>query len=67
MMRIEVNGETQQLPQGSTLEQLIVQMALSERRLAVELNLDVVPRSQYPNMQLQDGDRIEIVHAIGGG
>ncbi|MEH6651775.1 MAG: sulfur carrier protein ThiS [Motiliproteus sp.] len=66
-MDIEVNGKRLQLPQNSTVDQLIQTMALTQQRLAVELNLDVVPRSQYASQQLRAGDRVEIVHAIGGG
>lgn len=67
MIDVEVNGERLQLPQDSTVDQLIQTMALTEQRLAVELNLDVIPRSQYSKQRLQPGDRVEIVHAIGGG
>ncbi|MEH6826217.1 MAG: sulfur carrier protein ThiS [Motiliproteus sp.] len=66
-MTLEVNGEHHQLPLEATLEQLLQHLALTGKRLAVELNLEVIPRSQYPRQQLQTGDRIEIVHAIGGG
>lgn len=67
MITLEVNGEHLQLPPGTTLERLLQQLALTGKRLAVELNLEVIPRSHYPQRQLQTGDRIEIVHAIGGG
>ncbi len=67
MITLEVNGERQQLPLGTTLEQLLQHLALTGKRLAVELNLEVIPRSHYPRQPLQTGDRIEIVHAIGGG
>ncbi len=67
MMQIEVNGQPKQLPRGATLEQLVAELVPTSNRLAVELNLNVIPRSQYPALQLQEGDRIEIVHAIGGG
>ena len=66
-MELIVNGETQQLPEGMTVMQLLEKMALTDRRLAVEVNLEIVPRSQYLTRELQAGDRIEIVHAIGGG
>ena len=67
MIDIEVNGERRQIPQDSTVDQLIHTMALTQQRLAIELNLDVIPRSQYANQRLRTGDRVEIVHAIGGG
>ena len=49
------------------LAELVERLELTGRRLAVELNLEIVPRSQYAETQLADGDRVEIVHAIGGG
>tara|TARA_R110002110_G_scaffold284991_1_gene499328 strand:- start:421 stop:624 length:204 start_codon:yes stop_codon:yes gene_type:complete len=67
MINVEVNGKRHQLPLEVTLEQLLRQLALTGKRLAVELNMEVIPRSHYPLQQLQTGDRIEIVHAIGGG
>ncbi|MFT6916652.1 MAG: sulfur carrier protein [Motiliproteus sp.] len=67
MITVEVNGKSQQLPPGATLELLLQQLALTGKRLAVELNLEVILRSHYPQRLLKTGDRIEIVHAIGGG
>ncbi len=67
MMQLEVNGEATRLPRGTTLSQLLKQLQLTERRLAVEHNQEVIPRSEYDDLQLQDGDQVEIVHAIGGG
>ena len=52
---------------GLSLAQLLIHLQLQERRLAIEYNLDVVPRSEYATVCLQQGDRLEIVHAIGGG
>ena len=66
-MELIVNGETQQLPEGMTVMQLLEKMALTDRRLAVEVNLEIVPRSRFLTHELQTGDRVEIVHAIGGG
>ena len=66
-MELIVNGETQYLPEGMTVMQLLEKMALTDRRLAVEVNLEIVPRSQFLTHELQAGDRVEIVHAIGGG
>jgi len=64
---VVVNGETRQLPDGVTIAQLLETMALSGKRLAVEVNLEIVPRSTHAAHKLQPGDRVEIVHAIGGG
>ncbi|MBB5319784.1 sulfur carrier protein ThiS [Marinobacter oulmenensis] len=66
-MQIQLNGETIELPAGSTVAVLIEKLALAGKRLAVEVNEDIVPRSQHPEFILDDGDRVEVVHAIGGG
>jgi sulfur carrier protein len=66
-MRIQLNGESLELPDGETVAALIARMDLTGRRVAVELNLDIVPRSQHANTVLNDGDNVEVVHAIGGG
>jgi sulfur carrier protein len=66
-MQILVNGESRALAPETRLPLLIEQLQLGERRLAVELNGAIVPRSVWPQTALRDGDRIEIVHAIGGG
>ncbi len=67
MIQVAVNGEVMQVPQRSTLQDLIERLQLAGKRIAVEVNLEIVPRSQHPDYQLQAGDRVEIVHAIGGG
>ncbi|MGO1691630.1 MAG: sulfur carrier protein ThiS [Marinobacter sp.] len=66
-MQVQVNGEALALPAGATVAALVEKMALTGKRLAVEVNEDIVPRSQHPTFALNHGDRIEVVHAIGGG
>ncbi|QEY60750.1 sulfur carrier protein ThiS [Metapseudomonas lalkuanensis] len=66
-MRIQLNGESFELPDGHTVADLISRLDLAGRRVAVELNLDIVPRSQHAATVLSEGDRVEVVHAIGGG
>lgn len=66
-MRIQLNGEALDLPDGLSVADLLERLALTGRRVAVELNLDIVPRSQHASTRLGDGDRVEVVHAIGGG
>jgi sulfur carrier protein len=66
-MRLQVNGETVQLSTGSSVQHLLEQLERSTGRLAVELNGEIVPRSQFSAQLLQDGDTVEIVQAIGGG
>ncbi len=66
-MEIVLNGEAREVAQGCTIAQLIEELGLAGRRLAVELNLEIVPRSSHETHELKQGDRVEIVHAIGGG
>lgn len=66
-MQIQLNGEAFELPDGQTVAGVLELLQLGERRVAVELNLDIVPRSQHASTQLQAGDVLEVVHAIGGG
>jgi sulfur carrier protein len=66
-MQIQVNGDTMTVPSGATIVALIEQMALAGKRLAVEVNEDIVPRSRHSEFTLTEGDRVEVVHAIGGG
>ncbi|MDR9432547.1 MAG: sulfur carrier protein ThiS [Spiribacter sp.] len=66
-MTIQVNGNPQTLPEGSSIETLLEQLKLSGQRIAVEHNEDVIPRSEYAQTALQAGDRVEIIRAIGGG
>lgn len=66
-MQIQLNGEPFELPDAQSVADLLARLELGGRRVAVELNLDIVPRSQHASTTLKDGDRVEIVHAIGGG
>ncbi|HGX92639.1 MAG TPA: sulfur carrier protein ThiS [Candidatus Tenderia sp.] len=66
-MEIVINGESREVVQGYTVAQLIADQGLAGRRLAVEVNREIVPRSSHAAHQLQAGDHVEIVHAIGGG
>jgi sulfur carrier protein len=66
-MQIRINGTTQSVPQNSTLAALIERLALGGKRLAVEVNGEIVPRSTYAARELKDEDVVEIVQAIGGG
>lgn len=65
-MNLTVNGEPLVF-NGSTLADLLVQLELTGRRIAVEVNQDIVPKSAHATHVLRDNDRVEIVHAIGGG
>ncbi|MGH8483892.1 MAG: sulfur carrier protein ThiS [Pseudomonas sp.] len=66
-MRIQLNGESFELPDGENVEALLTRLDLVGRRVAVELNMDIVPRSQHAATALREGDQVEVVHAIGGG
>ncbi len=66
-MQVQVNGDAMELPEGATIATLIEHLALSGKRLAVEVNEDIVPRSQHPDFTLSESDQVEVVHAIGGG
>jgi sulfur carrier protein len=66
-MHIQLNGESYELPAGETVAALLTRLDLTGRRIAVELNLDIVPRSQHASTTLNEGDQVEVVHAIGGG
>ncbi|QKE65431.1 sulfur carrier protein ThiS [Aquipseudomonas campi] len=66
-MHIQLNGEPFELPDGVTVADLLVRLDALGKRVAVELNLDIVPRSQHASTVLRDGDQLEVVHAIGGG
>jgi sulfur carrier protein len=66
-MHIQLNGEAFELSDGTTVAGLIDRLDLAGRRVALELNLDIVPRSQHATTALREGDQVEVVHAIGGG
>lgn len=66
-MEIKVNGEPRQVAEGCTAAALVETMGLSGKRIAMEVNMEIVPRSTYPEFTFNPGDKIEIVHAVGGG
>ncbi|HEY1589749.1 MAG TPA: sulfur carrier protein ThiS [Rhodanobacter sp.] len=66
-MHIKLNGHPRECAPATTITQLLEQAGYAGRRVAVELNLEIVPRSQHASRRLTEGDRLEIVHAIGGG
>lgn len=67
MIAVTVNGEARQVPPAATVADLLRQIGLAERKVAVERNLEIVPRSTYATTPLAPGDALEIVHFIGGG
>jgi sulfur carrier protein len=66
-MRLIINGEENDYPGVTTLASLVGHLGLKADRLAVELNLNIVPRSQWASTVLNDNDRLEVVHFVGGG
>jgi len=66
-IRVVLNGAPREFPAPLTFSQLLDELALGGRRLAVERNGEIVPRSRFGEARLADGDRIEVVMAVGGG
>ena len=66
-MKIVLNGEEKQLNAPLTVSGLLREIGYADRRVAVEINREIVPRSRHPECRLHDNDRVEVVLAIGGG
>lgn len=66
-LAIRVNGEPRRVPAGVTIAQMLEELGLNPLRVAVERNLEVVPRGTLGDVQVEDGDRFEVVHFVGGG
>jgi sulfur carrier protein len=66
-MKIQVNGDWRELPDGSSVTTLLNELGVKQPHVAVELNLEVVPRAQHQATTLRDGDRLEVVTLVGGG
>ena len=66
-MQITLNGAPREFGVGLPLAALVAELDLTGRRFAIEVNAEVVPRSTFEVFRLRDGDRVEVVHAIGGG
>ncbi|WP_421567517.1 sulfur carrier protein ThiS [Stenotrophomonas sp. PD6] len=66
-MNIQLNGDPRQLPQSATVLDLLQAEDLTQRRVAVEVNGEIVTRSLHATHALREGDVVEIVHALGGG
>ena len=62
-----INGEHRRVPAGTSLARLIAEVGLDPHRVAVERNLEIVPRSTFDTVMVEDGDDYEIVHFVGGG
>ncbi len=66
-MKITVNGEQTEVANGMTAYLLLEELGLTEQRLALEINEEIIPRSVLSQRVLQADDRVEIIHAVGGG
>jgi sulfur carrier protein len=67
MLLLTVNGEPRRAPVGARVADLVAMLALDGRRVAVAIGREVVPRSEHALRELRDGDRVEILEAVGGG
>src|SRR5262249_49893397 len=66
-MTLHLNGEQREFPDGLTVAALVAQLGMKPDRVAVELNLEIVPRARWEATTLKEGDRLEVVHFVGGG
>jgi sulfur carrier protein len=66
-MRLQINGEEKEFAGGLSLADLIAQLGMKSDRVAVELNREIVSRAQWADTSLKDGDKLEVVHFVGGG
>jgi len=66
-MWIQLNGEPYESPEAVTVAQLLDRLGIEQARVAVEVNLTILPKEEYAETALKEGDRLEVVHFIGGG
>jgi len=67
MLNISLNGIDQRVESATSVAALLAQNGYANRKVAVEINREIVPKSQHTQRLIEDGDRVEIVHALGGG
>jgi thiamine biosynthesis protein ThiS len=66
-IEVIVNGDAHQVRLGASVTDLVKQLELAPERLAIELNLSILPRAKWAETELKPGDRLELVHFVGGG
>jgi len=66
-MTVTINGEAHQIPDGLSVAAMIEQLGMTGNRVAIERNLDILPRARWQETRVQPGDKFEIVHFVGGG
>ncbi len=67
MTQIKINGDSYNIEEGSSITGLLEKLDLQSKKVAIELNREIIPKSQYKTTKLNDNDKLEIVHFIGGG
>ena len=66
-MKLIINGKEREIRSSKTVTELVQELKINAPNIAVALNCQVIPKSQYPETPVKEGDQIEIVHAVGGG
>ena len=66
-MKIQVNGQQREVAAGASIKNLLGELGVTQPHVAVELNLEVVPRAEHESTALREGDRLEVVTLVGGG
>lgn len=66
-MKVFINGESKELEQALNINQLLKRLSLPAERIAIELNKEVIRKKDWENIKINDADKIEIVHFVGGG
>lgn len=66
-MIVTLNGESREVPEGLSVAALLAHMSVKAERVAVERNLEILPRSEWDSTRVEAGDRYEVVHFVGGG
>jgi len=66
-MNVTINGENREIPEGLTVATLLQHLEMPEERVAIERNLDILPRARWQQTHVEANDRYEIVHFVGGG
>jgi len=67
MAKIQLNGDTYEINNGTNLNQLLIKLKIQKNKVAIEINGVIVEKKKYPNLILIKNDKVEIVHFIGGG
>lgn len=66
-MKIKINGEPREIPEGLSVAALLAHLEMNPARVAVERNLEILPRANWPTTKVAEGDSYEIVQLVGGG